>query len=274
MPDIFILDSATQFEPRHRGHVIITGSHGGLYPGYLAAKTGVLGISFNDAGIGKDEAGIASLAYLDRLDIPAVTVSHLSARIADGADITRRGVVSHANATATALGCKAGQHVTDAAALMRAATPRTITPPSYDEARSCLRAEPGEPEIWAIDSSALMVNGDQGRIMITGSHGALLAGRPDHIIKGPPLAAFFNDAGIGIDNAGVSRLPALDAMGVIGGAVAASSARIGQARSAWQSGMLSRLNRLALAAGGREGEALQAFIGRLATARAGGKVRH
>ena len=264
MPDVLILDSATLFDARHVGQVVITGSHGGVYPGYLAAKAGVLGVSFNDAGIGKDEAGVASLPYLDQLGIPAVTVSHRSACIADGVDIARRGVVSRVNASAAALGCRAGQSIAEAAESMSAATLHPVKPPAYREARTCLRAEPGEPEVWGIDSAALMEPGDAGRIMVTGSHGALLAGKPDHIIKGPPLAAFFNDAGIGIDEAGVSRLPALDVLGVIGATVAALSAQIGDSRSAWQTGVISRLNRLAREAGCSEGEPLREFVERLA----------
>lgn len=268
MPDILVLDSATQLDAPHVGQVVITGSHGGLYPGYLAAKAGVLAVTFNDAGIGKDGAGIASLPYLDRLRIPAVTVSHLSARIADGADIARRGVVSQVNEAASALGCVAGQPILLAAERLRAATPRVIEAPAYAEARTRLSSVPGKPEIWAIDSAALMEHGDAGRIMITGSHGALLAGKPDHIVKGPPLAAFFNDAGIGVDEAGISRLPALDTLGVIGGTVAAASARIGDARSSFETGVLSRINRLARAAGAREGDSLRDLVLRLAGTKA------
>ncbi len=263
MPEILILDSATQFEPRHSGRIVITGSHGGLYPGYLAAKAGVLGVSFNDAGIGIEAAGIASLLYLDRLGIPALTVSHLSARIADGADIAQRGIVSCVSKTAAALGCAVGQRIMAAAELMRAAVAHAIEPPAYVEARTCLRAMRGEPEVWGIDSAALMEPSDLGRVIVTGSHGALLAGKSDHIVKGPPLAAFFNDAGIGIDEAGVSRLPLLDDMGVIGATVAATSARIGDARSSWQTGVISRVNRMARKAGGCEGGMLRDFVERL-----------
>lgn len=264
MPEVFILDSATQFDERHAGQVVITGSHGGVYPGYLAAKAHVLGVTFNDAGVGKDQAGVASLPYLDQLGIPAATIGYLTARIADGADIARRGVVSRVNETAKVLGCAPGQPVHGAAARMKNAAPRSAKPPSYAEAHMLLRAEPGEPEIWGIDSAALMSIDDAGRIMITGSHGALLAGRPDHIVKGPPFAAFFNDAGIGMDQAGVSRLPALDALGVIGATVAAASARIGDARSTWETGVLSRVNRLAASAGAREGVRLRDFVLQLA----------
>jgi hypothetical protein len=267
MAEVLVLDSATQFGARHVGNVVITGSHGGVYPGYLAAKAGVLGVTFNDAGIGKDRAGIASLPYLDRLGISAVTVSNLSARIADGADIARRGIVSHVNETARVLGCLAGQSVLIAAERLCATHPRIVEAPAYAEARTRLLGGPGVPEVWAIDSAALMEPGDAGRVMITGSHGALLAGKPDHIVKGPPLAAFFNDAGIGIDEAGVSRLPSLDSMGVIGATISSATARIGDARSSCETGILSRINRVAREAGAREGDVLREFVRRLIEAR-------
>jgi hypothetical protein len=139
-----------------------------------------------------------------------------------------------------------------------------VRPPHYAEGRVLLQERAGEREVWGIDSAALMEASDIGRIMVTGSHGALLAGRPDHIVKGPPLAAFFNDASIGVDEAGVSRLAALDGMGVIGATVAAASARIGDARSSWETGIISRVNRKARNAGAREGDLLRAFIARIA----------
>ena len=62
-------------------------------------------------------------------------------------------------------------------------------------------------------------------------------------------AAFYNDAGIGIDEAGVSRLPALDRRGIAAATVAAESARIGDARSSYEDGVLSRVNSCAGALG-------------------------
>ncbi len=84
---------------------------------------------------------------------------------------------------------------------------------------------------------------------MTGSHGGLLGGRPDTALKAAALAALFNDAGIGIDEAGVTRLPALDSRGIAAGTVAASSARIGDARSTYEDGILTRVNQRAAAHG-------------------------
>src|SRR5260370_293022 len=66
-------------------------------------------------------------------------------------------------------------------------------------------------------------------------------------------AAFYNDAGIGVDEAGVSRLPALDRRGIAAATVAAMSARIGDARSSYADGMLSRVNPRAAALGLKPG---------------------
>ena len=62
-------------------------------------------------------------------------------------------------------------------------------------------------------------------------------------------AAFYNDAGIGIDEAGVSRLPALDVRFIPAATVSAVSARIGDARSTYDDGILSRVNARAAALG-------------------------
>lgn len=98
-----LLDSVTQVQPAHAGFVVVTGSHGGTSSGRYALAVRAALYAFNDAGIGKDEAGIAALAMLDRAGIPAVTVAHTSARIGDARDTWTHGVVSRINeAAATA----------------------------------------------------------------------------------------------------------------------------------------------------------------------------
>jgi hypothetical protein len=70
----------------------------------------------------------------------------------------------------------------------------------------------------------------------------------------------FNDAGIGIDEAGVTRLPVLEARGIAAGTVAAASARIGDARSTYEDGILSRVNPRAAALGIVPGMAAREFV--------------
>ena len=104
MQAIQVADSITKLGPQFRGTVLIAGSHGGRYCGYLAALAGLRGVIFNDAGVGKNNAGIGSLDYLQTLGIAAATVAHTSAGIGDGADMLSRGRISYCNATASALG--------------------------------------------------------------------------------------------------------------------------------------------------------------------------
>ncbi|MDD9918170.1 MAG: hypothetical protein OXT01_26255, partial [Rhodospirillaceae bacterium] len=75
-PDIqiHVLDSITKLTDSHRGQVIVAASHGAEYAAYLAAKGGARAVILNDAGVGKDDAGISGLPYLDALGMAAATV--------------------------------------------------------------------------------------------------------------------------------------------------------------------------------------------------------
>ena len=84
-------------------------------------------------------------------------------------------------------------------------------------------------------------------------------GLPETAIGVAAFAALYNNAGIGIDDAGTTRLPVLDVRGIAGATVASMSARIGNARSAFDTRVLSRVNRAAAAHGGHVGMTAQAF---------------
>ena len=110
--------------------VVVGGSHGGAYPGYLAAKARACAVILNDAGIGKDDAGIGCLGYCDALGMAAATVSHMSARIGDAEDTIANGIVSRVNDAARAAGCREGMSCLDAAshcATHHRPTPRPST---------------------------------------------------------------------------------------------------------------------------------------------------
>lgn len=267
-----VVDSITKLDASYAGTVLIAASHGGVYPAYLAALAHLRGVVLHDAGLGLDRAGIASLDYLDRLGMAAAVVSHLSARIGDGADMAARGVLSFVNRKAAALGCAPGQGCQAAAQAMLVAAPCEAEPPAYEEARALLRRKTGEPDVWGLDSNSLVRPEDEGAIIVTGSHGALLGGKPETAIRVAALAAIYHDAGIGIDRAGISRLPSLEARGIVGATVAGDSARIGEARSLWQTGRLSALNPRAERAGGRIGMSVPEFVERVIES-CKGKVR-
>ena len=75
--------------------------------------------------------------------------------------------------------------------------------------------------------------------------------------------AVFNDAGVGIDRAGVRRLEILDRAGIPAGTVDAMTACIGDAVSAWESGVLSYVNLQAERRGVKAGMTVPEFGERL-----------
>lgn len=257
---ILVMDSITKLAANAAGSVAVAGSHGGVYAAYLAARGKLRGVILNDAGIGLEEAGIAGLGYLDALGIAAAAVDYRTARIGDGADMMARGIISRVNAAAAALGCTVGERCPASAERMRRARLSGREPPPYEEGRFLLRHQRGEPKVWGLDSNSLAEPSDAGAVLVTGSHGGLLGGKPESAIGVAARAAVYNDAGIGIDRAGVSRLPVLAARGIAAATVAAATARIGDARSAWTTGRLSDVNELALGLGARIGMSVPELV--------------
>lgn len=108
-PPLVLLDSVTQVAPAHAGRLVVTGSHGGASVVPYATAVRAWLYVFNDAGVGKDRAGIVALDMLQAEGIAAATVAHTSARIGEAADSWAHGVVSHLNAAAEARGLRIGR---------------------------------------------------------------------------------------------------------------------------------------------------------------------
>ena len=258
--EILVTDSVTKLGPETAGKVVIAGSHGGIYASYLAARAGAKAMILHDAGIGKDDAGIGSLDYLGQAGLPAAVVDHRTARIGNGRDMADNGVISHVNDAAAALGCAAGQRCAEAAQAMTGAAPYTGALPVYEEGRFVLREVPGEPRVVGCDSVSLVEPGDEGDIIVSASHGEVLLADPSWGNRPKVLAAVFNDAGADVAAGGGARLPDLDGLAIAGALVAADSARIGDARSAWETGVLSAVNQVAASHGARVGMSCQEFV--------------
>ncbi len=109
MPRLRIVDSITELGPQDAGCLAVSGSHGGISSArYALAARPHLSI-FNDAGVGRDEAGLAALPFLQSYGLAACTVAHSSARIGEAQSTLDGGIVSHVNALALALGVVVGQ---------------------------------------------------------------------------------------------------------------------------------------------------------------------
>jgi hypothetical protein len=120
---VVLVDSITQLDEGDAGLWAVSGSHGGLSSASFALALPLAGAVFNDAGIGKDEAGISALALLQAQGTPAVAVAHHSARIGDALDTWTHGLISRVNPAAAALGLLPGQRLQDGLRLCTAASP-------------------------------------------------------------------------------------------------------------------------------------------------------
>ena len=119
---VVLVDSITQLEPGDAGAIAVSGSHGGTSAAAYAAEVPLVLAVFNDAGVGKDEAGVIGLARLEAQGRAAATVSHLSARIGEAADAWENGVLSRVNAGAARLGLRVGQRLKEALTGLRTPT--------------------------------------------------------------------------------------------------------------------------------------------------------
>ncbi len=107
--NVRVVDSITELGPQDAGCLAVSGSHGGISSArYALAARPRLSI-FNDAGVGKDDAGLAALPFLQSHGLAACTVAHSSARIGEAQSTLDEGIVSHVNALAQALGVVVGQ---------------------------------------------------------------------------------------------------------------------------------------------------------------------
>lgn len=131
---LFVVDSIAVAEPAMAGAVVVCGSHGGVSAAryVLALPTRPHAVFFNDAGIGKDQAGIVGLAMLEQVGVIAAAYSHESARIGDAADGLDSGQISRVNDSAMRAGLRAGQRVADVVERLRTLTSSvpSAAPPS------------------------------------------------------------------------------------------------------------------------------------------------
>jgi hypothetical protein len=203
-------ESVTQLDDV-AGKVLVAGSHGGIIAAYLGATAGVHALILNDAGLGKDRAGIAGLFYLEQIGMAAAAVDCMSARIGDGADMLARGIVSHANVYAALCGVAAGQSCLEAAKRLREAAAPRSAPPPYAEGR------------WRAGGQAARGGGPpkSGRSTRSASSGRRMRAHPRHrlarraprrqawIRAGPTRQRRCSTAGVGADRIGITRLPSL-----------------------------------------------------------------
>jgi hypothetical protein len=122
---LFLLDSIAYVGPECDAQVVVCGSHGGSSAAAFVLQQArrPLAVLFNDAGVGKESAGIAGLAMLQDAGVACAAYSNMSARIGDAHDGHASGVISHVNAAAARLGLAPGMAVRAAVEGLDAALP-------------------------------------------------------------------------------------------------------------------------------------------------------
>lgn len=115
---IVVLDSVAHADDSCRGDIIIVGSHGGESAASYLLKFRPRGAIFNDAGMGKNAAGIEGLDIFEALFLPAAAVDAFSARIGKGRETYQYGIISAINRIAGSLGITVGMSAKEAAIKM------------------------------------------------------------------------------------------------------------------------------------------------------------
>jgi hypothetical protein len=248
-----------------RDNVLVSGSYGGEYNAWHAAKWGLRGVILNDAGVGKDNAGIRGLDYLDDVGLPAATADAQTCHIGDGDHMLSSGRISFVNAAARKLGCVPGESVQVCAQRMTRAPVVRASLPAISGGKRYLLSELATPvPVICLDAAPMLESKDAGSIVVTGSHAALFRGRPDDVINVDVGAIFFSDAGVGLDRAGIARLPTLDARRIPAATASAASAPIGDARAIYRDGIVSHVNATAMSRGLHAGMSIRAAVAKLA----------
>jgi len=115
---IIVTNTAGSYDENNKNDVVIDGSHFGVNSAKMAVDAAVKGRIGNDAGIGKNSAGIAGLNILEKVGIPGAAVSSMSAKIGVGMSTWDTGKVSTVNESARKIGVKVGMTTKEAANVM------------------------------------------------------------------------------------------------------------------------------------------------------------
>jgi len=115
---LYLIDSITQITPAMSGGIVVSGSHGGVSSSrYVEAQPlKPWAVFLNDAGVGKNQAGIAALSRLEPYGVLVFCYSHESACIGQAQDALACGWVRFVNTPVldcSELGDPVGQSVSD-----------------------------------------------------------------------------------------------------------------------------------------------------------------
>ncbi len=256
---VILLDSLGDLQTGNTSPILVCGSHCGgnrELAGHVK-NCNVQAVFLNNAGIGKNHAGIRGLLHYEAEGILACAVSHNSAEIGIAIDTWESGIISHTNRPAEAAGIRVGNSVKEAVAIITAIIKKPLLNAKSDntnleqknsanngELKKQVQTQIDGVNITVTDSITFLNNSNAGNIVVCGSHGGMSAGH--YAQKYGVQAVFFNDAGIGKNNAGVKSLESLSSAGILACTVNCMSAEIFNGRDVLENGIISVCNQQAM----------------------------
>ncbi|MBU3737414.1 MAG: hypothetical protein FGM55_00460 [Rhodoferax sp.] len=249
---IMAMDSAYDVAAQNRDQdVVVNASYCGVLPARFVATHRPRGAIGVDCGIGPEGAAIAGLWYLEALDIPAAVADVMTVHLGDGVHLATHGRISFFNQPAQDCGVAAGMPVLDAARRMLQRIPGAPMAAADITRRTVVHEDVDGRQVVCVDSIAFGLPQDQRNVLVTAGHTGRSA--VPYLLKVSPHGFICSDGGRGLDSAGTAGLEMVNAHGLAGATVDARRARMGNAMSSYQDGIISDLNELAHAAGVRTG---------------------
>jgi len=239
---VIVSDSTSYLDSRIGPQdVVIASSYAGATIVGQALGAGFKALIVQDAGVGKDQAGISGLPYGDKYGVPIAAVAAATATLSNGNSVAR-GKISHANDAASKLGVRPGQTAREAAQLLlKAGAGRKIN--ALADSDNTLYEMEKTPNgrilaVWTL--FFLGENRYPNDVFALATHSARVAA--EHAFRWNVKGWIANDAGPGKNNSGISGLAICGEKGMPAASVAAMSARIGDALSTYNDGIISAAN--------------------------------
>ncbi len=258
---VVLLDSLGDLQPLNTSPILVCGSHcGGNQSLALHIKDcHVKAVFLNNAGVGKNQAGIRGIRYYEAEGIVACAVDHHSAEIGVSHDIWESGTISHTCSQAEAAGIQKGdtvkvavekikdvlklQSLNQTSKNFKFSNENIVTDSNKENFKKQVHAQLDGVCLTIADSITFLNEKNSGDIVVCGSHGGVSAG--EYAIKHQVKAVFFNDAGIGKNNAGIKSLESLNDAGIIACTVDCMSAEIFNGQDALKNGIITVCNQMA-----------------------------
>ena len=257
---VLLLDSLGDLNADNASPILVCASHcgdNGTFSRKLKTCR-VKAVFLNNAGIGKNQAGISGLPHYAAEGILACAVNHNSAEIGIARDTWESGIISHTNTLAGEAEIQPGESVQEAVARIIKIIDKTSLIQKNTNSESTNKKEENSNKvdlkkqtqtqmdgvsITVTDSITFLNESNAGDIVVCGSHGGVSAGHyaQKHHLK----AVFFNDAGIGKNNAGIKSLESLSEAGILACTVDCMSAEIFNGQDILDNGIITVCNQLA-----------------------------